>query len=77
MGSHSHGQESGHSHGSGSSQDEHDINIWKGLTAMLGVVFFYFTEKFLTMVVECRKKKQRKTQVSESFISGGSFAINC
>ncbi|XP_054280655.1 zinc transporter foi-like [Macrosteles quadrilineatus] len=46
-----------------SHMDDHDANIWRGLVAMLGVVFFYFTEKCLTMVAECRKKKQRKTQL--------------
>jgi len=45
------------------SDDSHDANIWRGLVAMLGVVFFYFTEKCLTMVAECRKKRQRKTQL--------------
>lgn len=46
-----------------SEPDDHDVNIWRGLVAMLGVVFFYFTEKCLTLIAECRKKRQRKTQV--------------
>ncbi|KAG8283517.1 hypothetical protein J6590_014036 [Homalodisca vitripennis] len=56
MGTHS------HEHEAESDTSDHDTNIWRGLVAMLGVVFFYFTEKCLTMVAECRKKRQRKTQ---------------
>uniref|UniRef100_A0A1B6KB35 Zinc transporter foi n=1 Tax=Graphocephala atropunctata TaxID=36148 RepID=A0A1B6KB35_9HEMI len=52
-----------HSHEEGTGTSDHDTNIWRGLVAMLGVVFFYFTEKCLTMVAECRKKRQRKTQL--------------
>ncbi|XP_050669469.1 zinc transporter foi isoform X2 [Leptidea sinapis] len=37
----------------------HDDGMWKGLAAMLGVVFFYFTEKGLTVVVEWRKRRQK------------------
>lgn len=62
LGSHNHSHTSEHTH-EGSVSD-HDTNIWRGLVAMLGVVFFYFTEKCLTMVAECRKKRQRRTQVT-------------
>ncbi|CAK1549024.1 unnamed protein product [Leptosia nina] len=37
----------------------HDDGMWKGLAAMMGVVFFYFTEKGLTVVVEWRKRRQK------------------
>ncbi|XP_045531271.1 zinc transporter foi isoform X1 [Pieris brassicae] len=37
----------------------HDDGMWKGLAAMFGVVFFYFTEKGLTVVVEWRKRRQK------------------
>ncbi|XP_028033708.1 zinc transporter foi [Bombyx mandarina] len=37
----------------------HDDGMWKGFAAMLGVVFFYFTEKGLTVVVEWRKRRQK------------------
>lgn len=38
---------------------DHDDGMWKGLAAMMGVVFFYFTEKGLTVVVEWRKRRQK------------------
>ncbi|XP_072937708.1 zinc transporter foi [Epargyreus clarus] len=37
----------------------HDDGMWKGLAAMLGVVFFYFMEKGLTVIVEWRKRRQK------------------
>ncbi|GBP49225.1 Zinc transporter foi [Eumeta japonica] len=37
----------------------HDDGMWKGLAAMMGVVFFYFTEKGLTVIVEWRKRRQK------------------
>ncbi|XP_041988378.1 zinc transporter foi [Aricia agestis] len=37
----------------------HDDGMWKGLAAMFGVVFFYFTEKGLTVVAEWRRKRQK------------------
>lgn len=40
-------------------RDSHDSGMWKGFAAMLGVVFFYFTEKGLTVVVEWRKRRQK------------------
>lgn len=50
----------GHSHETEvDSRISHDDGMWKGLAAMLGVVFFYFTEKGLTVVVEWRKRKQK------------------
>lgn len=50
----------GHSHETElESRVSHDDGMWKGLAAMLGVVFFYFTEKGLTVVVEWRKRKQK------------------
>ncbi|XP_049882635.1 zinc transporter foi [Pectinophora gossypiella] len=51
-----------HSHGHETAVDlraSHDDGMWKGLAAMLGVVFFYFTEKGLTVVVEWRKRRQK------------------
>lgn len=41
------------------SRSSHDDGMWKGLAAMLGVVFFYFMEKGLTVVVEWRKRRQK------------------
>jgi solute carrier family 39 (zinc transporter), member 10 len=40
-------------------RSSHDDGMWKGLAAMLGVVFFYFTEKGLTVIVEWRKRRQK------------------
>jgi hypothetical protein len=37
--------------------------MWKGLVAALGLVFFFFTEKCLTLVGEWRKRRQRKKKV--------------
>jgi hypothetical protein len=37
--------------------------MWKGLVAALGLVFFFFTEKCLTLVGEWRKKQQRRKKV--------------
>lgn len=50
-----------HSHGENAvdARVSHDDGMWKGLAAMLGVVFFYFTEKGLTVVVEWRKRRQK------------------
>jgi len=59
--SHSHAR---NQHGSlSSAKDEHDLNMWKGLVAALGLVFFFFTEKCLTLVGEWRKKRQRRKKV--------------
>jgi hypothetical protein len=46
-----------------SAEAEHDLNMWKGLVAALGLVFFFFTEKCLTLVGEWRKQRQRKRKV--------------
>lgn len=51
---HSHGHETGVD-----TKASHNDGMWKGLAAMLGVVFFYFTEKGLTVVVEWRKRRQK------------------
>jgi hypothetical protein len=63
--SHSHAHtHRGSQHGSLSSAvDEHDLNMWKGLVAALGLVFFFFTEKCLTLVGEWRKRRQRRKKV--------------
>ncbi|KDR21134.1 hypothetical protein L798_04063, partial [Zootermopsis nevadensis] len=46
-----------------SAEDEHDLSMWKGLVAALGLVFFFFTEKCLTLVGEWRKQRQRRRKV--------------
>ncbi|XP_039298721.1 zinc transporter foi [Nilaparvata lugens] len=42
--------------------DNHDINMWRGFVAMVGIVFFYMTEKCLAMVASLRKRIQRKPE---------------
>lgn len=56
-----HAMTPGHDHSNPNAVVEvsHNDGMWKGLTAMLGVVFFYFTEKGLTVVVEWRKRRQK------------------
>lgn len=49
---------SSHGHGE-QDQHNHSDSMWKGLVAMLGVVFFYFTEKCLSLITEWRKKRMR------------------
>nr|CAD7591275.1 unnamed protein product [Timema genevievae] len=56
-----------HVHSDGTdSHAAHDLNMWKGLVAALGVVFFFFTEKCLTLVAEWRKTVQKKRKVPPS-----------
>ncbi|KAG8228843.1 hypothetical protein J437_LFUL008339 [Ladona fulva] len=40
--------------------DNHDINMWRGFGAMLGLVFFFTTERCLILVGDWRKKRQRR-----------------
>lgn len=48
-----------HSNPNAIAEMSHNDGMWKGLAAMMGVVFFYFTEKGLTVVVEWRKRRQK------------------
>ena len=57
---HSHDHNHSHDHGE---DDPHSTNMWKGLVTSLGVVFFFFTEKCLTLCAEWRKRHQRKSRV--------------
>ena len=45
-------------------EHDHNMNMWKGLTAMIGLIIFFFTEKALAMIAEWRKHRQRKNKVS-------------
>uniref|UniRef100_A0A182M706 Zinc transporter foi n=1 Tax=Anopheles culicifacies TaxID=139723 RepID=A0A182M706_9DIPT len=38
----------------------HDSMMYKGLAAVLGIVFFYFMERFLTVIAEWCKTRQKK-----------------
>lgn len=54
-------------HGVGNDHDhDHKATMWKGLAVLLGIVFFFFTEKFLNLGSEWRKKRQRSKNVSFS-----------
>lgn len=46
------------------SKEEHNMNMWKGLVAMMGLALFFFTEKALTMLAEWRKLRQRRNKVN-------------
>lgn len=48
-----------HDHTGNAVEVGHDDAMWKGLVAMMGVVFFYFTEKGLTVLAEWRKRRQK------------------
>lgn len=56
---HIHEQEHNHSF-------DHNANMWKGLAVLIGIVFFFFTEKCLNLGSEWRKKRQRRKKVSVS-----------
>ncbi|XP_063217568.1 zinc transporter foi [Bacillus rossius redtenbacheri] len=63
MGGESHGHSDAHEHSS-----SHDLNMWKGLAAALGVVFFFVTEKCLTLLAEWRKGVQKKRKAPHSHV---------
>ncbi|XP_034191916.2 zinc transporter foi [Osmia lignaria lignaria] len=60
-----------HGHEHSSNDDNHDIdhkeqhnmNMWKGLVAMMGLALFFFTEKALMMLAEWRKLRQRRNKL--------------
>lgn len=40
--------------------NSHDSMIWRGLIAALGIIFFFLTERLLTIIAEWRKEKQKR-----------------
>ncbi|XP_034951471.1 zinc transporter foi isoform X2 [Chelonus insularis] len=46
-----------------SEEDLHNLNMWKGVVAMMGLILFFFTEKALSMISEWRKYRQRKNKL--------------
>ncbi|XP_076233617.1 zinc transporter foi isoform X1 [Calliopsis andreniformis] len=44
-------------------KEQHNLNMWKGLVAMIGLALFFFTEKALTLVAEWRKLRQRRNKL--------------
>lgn len=45
-------------------EELHNLNMWKGFVAMIGLVLFFFTEKALTVLAEWRKHRQRRNKVN-------------
>lgn len=43
-----------------STENGHDSMTWKGLVAALGIIFFFLTERILTMIAEWRKRIQKR-----------------
>lgn len=43
--------------------DQHSMNMWKGLVAMISLVSFFFTEKTLNMLAEWHKHRQRRNKL--------------
>ncbi|XP_043497109.1 zinc transporter foi [Polistes fuscatus] len=61
-----HNHEHGHDHENNSvlnHEEQHNLNMWKGFTAMIGLVLFFFTEKALTVLAEWRKHRQRRNKL--------------
>lgn len=44
----------------------HEVNMWKGCVAMLGLVFFFFMERMITIAAKWRKSRQLKDKVRKS-----------
>lgn len=47
-----------------STEDQHTMMMMRGLAAVCGIAFFYFFERFLTMITEWRKKIQKRDDPS-------------
>lgn len=47
-----------------SEEEGHSSMTWKGLVAVLGIIFFYATERGLTMIAEWRKSIERQEKPS-------------
>lgn len=45
-------------------EDQHTMMMMRGLAAVCGIAFFYFFERFLTMITEWRKKIQKRDKPS-------------
>ncbi|XP_017752577.1 PREDICTED: zinc transporter foi-like [Eufriesea mexicana] len=63
MSHHSH-EHTHHDHAELDYKEQHNMNMWKGLVAMMGLALFFFTEKALTMLAEWRKLRQRRNKLS-------------
>ncbi|GJQ81409.1 hypothetical protein Trydic_g18274 [Trypoxylus dichotomus] len=44
-------------------QHIHNMNMWKGCVAMLGLVFFFFMERMITIAAKWRKTRQLKDKL--------------
>ena len=45
-------------------EDQHKMMMMRGLAAVCGIAFFYFFERFVTMITEWRKKIQKRDKPS-------------
>ncbi|XP_076229868.1 zinc transporter foi [Nomia melanderi] len=61
--SHDHHSHDDNDHADMDHKEQHNINMWKGVVAMMGLVLFFFTEKALTLVAEWRKLRQRRNKL--------------
>ncbi|XP_020286129.1 zinc transporter foi-like isoform X6 [Pseudomyrmex gracilis] len=53
-----------HSHESSTDYiDQHTLNMWKGLVAMISLVLFFFTEKALNVAAEWRKHRKHRNKL--------------
>lgn len=43
----------------GPDEDPHEAMIWKGFVAVMGIIFFFFTERGLTIIADWRKNRQK------------------
>lgn len=60
-----HAEDDGHLTIGRHEEDDEDINMWKGLVAMLGLLFFFLMERIIMMASNWRKKKQMKYKVRD------------
>lgn len=63
----------GHSH---SSIGDHDENMWKGFTAMIGLMFFFVMERVILFVARWRKRRQlRQVKLNYYYLANVACTI--
>ncbi|XP_076268129.1 zinc transporter foi-like isoform X1 [Rhynchophorus ferrugineus] len=63
-----HEHDHGHHEDGTSSHDAHLENTWKGLVAMMGLIFFFIMERLILLVSKWRKKKQKDKTVPHAHV---------
>ncbi|XP_060557737.1 zinc transporter ZIP10-like [Ruditapes philippinarum] len=58
----------GHDHTNGGGHSHDTGPIYKGLCGLLGIYFFFFTERILTMFTEYKRKKKHKRNHSNKYL---------